>query len=423
MASTGSPGTHGPLPDHLGSPPPDCPQSFDRLSRKLTAAGARCFSVLIARSGAVRISRHSQAVSRILSAGQIDPHTLTKPLEQNPRSIPPPAPDPSSLMGSLAFYQHFPPPFAFPLAIPSDATRTGPSSWAAISPGGFLFHWPQPNAPAHPVNRHPLPPANHHVITRDPRHQQWIVASWPDPAPSHPVFHAINADGEISSATAHHPVATPLHATTSQGTIILIHEGHAEAFLASDGSPRASLPLAQPISPDSITYYGNQLVLLGTDETPVPDSTAPPPSTANPPVIMAPPISAGFDSAGQLVLRSTGSRWQLDPAELSWRTTSKVLLAAPRPFRPLPQQNDHPDLPPRFYSAEWHLGCRLVFDTLGVLHLIAAIPDSPIETAILCILGQPASPWSRDNQPTAANAADSLAGIVRRFSNLARRSA
>lgn len=404
-------------------PPPDCPQTFDRLSRKLTAAGARCFSVIIARSGALRISRHSPAGTILLSSGQIDPHILTTPLQQPTRTPPPPAPDPSGLMASLAFYQHFPPPLAFPLAIPADATRTGPSSWAAISPGGFLFHWPQPNAPALPAARHPLPPATHHLITRDPHHQQWIVISWPDTTQSHPAFHTIGTNGEISSATAHHPVAIPLHTTASKGTIILIHNDHADAFLASDGSPRASLPLSQPITPDRITFDRDMLFLLSPDETEDPENTAPPPPTTSPPVIMAPPLSAGFDSAGQLILRTTGSRWQLDPADLSWRITSKVLLAAPRPFRPLPQQNDHPDLPPRFYTAEWHPGCRLVFDTLGILHVIAAIPANPIETAILCVLGQPASPWFRDSQPTPANAADSLAATIRRFSQLARRSA
>jgi hypothetical protein len=403
--------------------PPDCPQTFDRLCQKLTAAGARCFSVLIARSGAVRISRHSSAGTILLSSGQIDPHTLTKPLQQPTRTAPAPTPDPSGLMASLAFYQNFPPPLAFPLAIPADAARTGPSSWAAISSSGFLFHWPQPNAPAHPVARHPLPPANHHIIARDQHHQQWIVTSWPDSPHSHTAFHTIGANGEIYSATAHHPVAIPLHATASKGTIILIFEDHADAFLASDGSPRASLPLPQPITPDRITFDRDMLILLSPDETEHPDSTATPPATTTPPVTMAPPLSAGFDSAGQLILRTTGSRWQLDPAELSWRTTSKVLLAAPRPFRPLPQQNDHPDLPPRFYTAEWHPGCRLVFDTLGVLHLLAAIPSNPIETAVLCVLGQPATPWSRDSQTTSADAAASLAATIRRFSQLARRSA
>jgi len=404
-------------------PPPDCPQTFDRLCLKLTAAGARCFSVLIARSGAVRISRHSPAGTMLLSSGQIDPHTLTKPLRQPTGTPPPPAPDPSGLMASLAFYQHFPPPLAFPLAIPAGATRTGPSSWAAISPGGFLFHWPQPNAPAHLVARHPLPPAAHHVITRDPHHDPWIVTSWPDPPPSHPTFHTIGTNGEITATTAHQPVAIPLHATTSEGAIILIFEDHADAFLSWDGSLRASLPLPQPITPDRITYHRDMLVILSPDEAEHPDGTTPPPATTSPSLIMAPPLSAGFDSAGQLILRTTGSRWQLDPAELSWKTTGKVRLAAPRPFRPLPQQNDHPDLPPRFYTAEWHPGCRLVFDTLGVLHLIAPIPASPIETTVLCILGQPASSWSRDCQPAAANPADSLAATIRRFSQLARQSA
>lgn len=404
-------------------PPPDCPQTFDQLCRKLTAAGARCFSVLIARSGAIRIFRHSPAGTMLLSSGQIDPHTLTTPLQEPTRTPPPPAPDPSGLMASLAFYQHSPPPLAFPLAIPADATRTGPSSWAAISSSGFLFHWPQPNAHAHPVARHPLPPATHHIISRDPHREQWIVTSWPDPPPSHPVFHTIGTNGEITATTAHQPVAIPLHASTSKGTIILIFEDHADAFLASDGSPRASLPLPQPITPDHIAFDQDRLMLLSPDETSTADTTTLPPATTSPPVIMAPPLSAGFDSAGQLILRTTGSRWQLDPAELSWRITSKVLLAAPRPFQPLPQKNDHPNLPPRFYAAEWHPGCRLVFDTLGVLHLIAPIPANPIETAILCVLGQPATPWSRDSQTTSTNAAASLAATIRRFSQLARRSA
>jgi hypothetical protein len=292
-----------------------------------------------------------------------------------------------------------------------------------VTPNGFLFHWTEPTAPARLVTRHPLPPACHFLITRDPQQQRWIVAAWPEATVGHPVFHTINANGEISSATAHHASPVAHHAVAREDAVVLIHDHHAEAFLASDGSPRASLPLPGPISPELITYHQGHLVLLSPDSTPQSCPPARPPVTSSPPTIMEPPLSAGFDSANQLILRTTGGRWLLSTAELSWQITARELLAATRPFRPLPQRNDHPDLPPRFYMAEWHPGCRLVFDTLGVLHLIAAHPTIPIETAILCILGKPAVPWHRDSHPANRSQPDSLAPTIRRFADLARHSA
>jgi hypothetical protein len=149
------------------------------------------------------------------------------------------------------------------------------------------------------------------------------------------------------------------------------------------------------------------------------------------PGMMGAPVSAGFDSAGGLVVRAGGARWQLVMPDLLWKVTGKSLLAAARPFRPVRQRGEMEGSEPEIYVAEWVPECRLVFDVRGVLHVVMRDTEGEVEMAVLGVLESPGAAWVRDAAVAGCGNGEWLAGsgvagsaetvgrLLRRFAEMA----
>lgn len=112
--------------------------------------------------------------------------------------------------------------------------------------------------------------------------------------------------------------------------------------------------------------------------------------------IMTAPISAGFDSAGNLIIRAKGGSWEFPCPHILWKKTTKSMLAAVRPFTALSEPGDDDAPPaPAFYTAEWNLDCRLLFDTRGLLHIDYLDMHGYVEIAILCLPDKATAAWVR----------------------------
>ncbi len=113
-------------------------------------------------------------------------------------------------------------------------------------------------------------------------------------------------------------------------------------------------------------------------------------------ILMAAPVSAGFDSAGNLIIRAKGGSWELPCPSILWKSTPKSMLAAVRPFTALSEPGDDDTPPaPAFYAAEWNLDCRLLFDTRGILHIVYHDMHGFVEIAVLCLLDKATAAWVR----------------------------
>ncbi len=119
--------------------------------------------------------------------------------------------------------------------------------------------------------------------------------------------------------------------------------------------------------------------------------------------LMGVPLSAGFDSAGTLIIRASGGYWELPVPNIIFKKTGKSMLSAVRPFGGVHDITSwkawgDPELDPpaaSYYIAEWNPDCRLIFDTGGVLHIVFHDMHGVVEIAVLCLLNKATAAWVR----------------------------
>ena len=113
--------------------------------------------------------------------------------------------------------------------------------------------------------------------------------------------------------------------------------------------------------------------------------------------IMRVPLSAGFDSAGNLIIRAKGGSWEFPVPHILFKKTGKSMLSAVRAFSVVDGEfGEGEDQPVHaFYTAEWNLDCRLIFDTRGILHIVYHDRHGFVEIAVLCLLDKATAAWVR----------------------------
>ena len=113
--------------------------------------------------------------------------------------------------------------------------------------------------------------------------------------------------------------------------------------------------------------------------------------------IMTVPLSAGFDSAGNLIIRAKGGSWEFPVPHILFKKTGKSMLSAVRSFSVVGGEfGEGEDQPVHaFYTAEWNLDCRLIFDTRGILHIVYHDMHGLVEIAVLCLLDKATAAWVR----------------------------
>lgn len=410
------------------------------LACRIGAAGGKFYRITISRSGAVELSAHSRAGSRVVCTGRIDPDIIlkspsdTKP-ENKPKDLLTNLPE---LIRHLGFYQQYPLPFRFPVA-PDRPDRT------------FLFaHWrigldvhrrlmmwnrdPQQAAGAGEIAADLPPCRDWHVSTHD---REWVVVCCGN-GPGHQAravrIGMEKATRQEVALQSSHPF--PLWMKSQNGAAVLGYTDKAEACLLEDGSRVDSIALEKGTRRESVVFDGRKLAIA----TPPTDSPPPPPvpppalpKTDLPPLLGA-PVSVGFVASGTLVIRAHGGHWELSLPDFVFKQSMKIQLNAVRPFRRWPQEEEEAaDRVPAFYTAEWHPDCRMIFDTRGLLHLLFTDGAGRVELCLLCLIGKPVAAWlAHLPQPLLGNPAwllkppaepekiDRLVPLLQRFAALAR---
>ena len=399
------------------------------MSGRVSAAGGRLFVIGLTRSGKVELTRRSVSGAVVVATGRIDPEVIlgVKRRHEAARVVVE-LTDLTAVAASLAFYRERPLPMRFPCRVRegSDVVRIGEGAVVAVGENGRLMRWDAGMGGALEVAARRLVKAQRYVVLREG--DGYVVVCHGTGAGAV----ALRVDGLGGERVVRMALRDedPVSLRVSNGAVVSRSAGMVEAVSLADGRTLCERPVADDGLGGEYGYDGSGLVWLGEVEGDVMGDVRDL-VRGGLPGMMGAPISAGFDSAGGLVVRAGGARWQLVMPDLLWKETGKRLLAAARPFRPVRQRGDMEGSEPEFYVAEWVPECRLVFDVRGVLHVVMRDAEGAVEMAVFGVLESPGAAWVRDAVVAGCGNGEWLAGngvagsaetvgrMLRRFAEMA----
>jgi hypothetical protein len=387
------------------------------------------FVIGLTRSGKVELTRRSVSGAVVVATGRIDPEVIfgVKRRHEAARVVVE-LTDLTAVAASLAFYRERPLPLRFPcrVRVGSDVVRIGEGAVVAVGENGRLMRWDAGVGGAVEVAARRLAAAERYVVLREGG--GYVVVCLGTGAGAM----ALRVDGLGGERVVRMALRMEgfVSLRVSNGALVSRSAGMVEAVSLVDGRTLCERPVAVDGLGGEYGYDGSGLVWLGEVEEDVRGDVREV-VRGGLPGMMGAPISAGFDSAGGLVVRAGGARWQLVMPDVLWKETGKRLLAAARPFRPVRQRGEMEGSEPEFYVAEWVPECRLVFDVRGVLHVVMRDAEGAVEMAVLGVLESPGAAWVRDAVVAGCGNGEWLAGsgvagsaetvgrLLRRFAEMA----
>ena len=418
-----------------GAPRAPVREALHALAVRLSAAGGRCYVLAISRSGAMELSARSPAGSRVVARGRIDPEEILRDPAVGKPAVPvrDRLSDLPGVIRQLDFYQQYPLPFRFPSVPHPGSSELGFAHWRIhVDTQGRLMMW-DPNPLLGPGEiTAGLPVARNYQIGS--HGGEWVVlCSGLGPGDraaavcigmKEPMRREVVLDSS-------HPF--PLWMKCQHGAAILGYSDKAEACSLTDGARQHAIILPKGTKADVVVFDG-QTLGLASEAPIVPAALSHASGVPNFPAVLGVPVSAGFVASGTLVIRAQGGRWELAMPDFIFTASQKSQLSAVRPFRRIgPEAGGNADRGPAFYAADWHDGCRLIFDSRGILHLVFSDGQGSVQLTLLALLGKPVAgwvaPWAK---PQVGNPdwilkpagdlgrADQLVPLLQRFAALAR---
>jgi hypothetical protein len=343
----------------------------------------------------MELSARSPAGSRVVARGRIDPEEILRdpavgkpvvPVRDRLTDLP-------GVIRQLDFYQQYPLPFRFPSVPHPGSSELRFAHWRIkVDTQGRLMMWDSNPLLGPGEITSGLPVARNYQIGS--HGGEWVVLCSGEGPGDRAAAVCIGMKEPTRREVAldsSHPF--PLWMKCQHGAAILGYPEKAEACSLVDGARQHGITLPKGTKADVVVFDGETLGLAS--EAPV-AAAALSHAAGVPdfPAVLSVPVSAGFVASGTLVIRAQGGRWELVMPDLIFTASQKSQLSAVRPFRRVVSETGgNADRGPAFYVADWHDGCRLIFDSRGMLHLVFSDGQGSVQLTLLALLGKPLAGW------------------------------